>query len=184
MSTYRRAVELANAEGLAAAEAKALVNLAQTRCWTADGAGAIVEIAARARALLDLVSNPVELVKLRSAEAVAAAIAGDHDDGREAVDDTRRRADEIGYTGGHNLADVAAILLVARSGDEPTSATRLLADLEQRTVSSGGNFSWVLIAAAWIGAADGVGGYDHLRREIEWPDGDDSLRRWAEVATP
>jgi tetratricopeptide (TPR) repeat protein len=178
--TYIRAIDLADAEGLAAAEAKALVNLAQTRCWTGVGAAAIGEIATRARDLLDLVPNPVELVKLRSTEAVAAAIASDHDGARTAVDDTRRLAEEIGYTGGHNLADVAAILLAVRSGDAPAAASQALADLGRRTAGSGGNIYWVPIAAAWIGQGDE---YDHRWRDIEWLDGEDTLRRWAEVAT-
>jgi hypothetical protein len=56
----------------------------------------------------------------------------------------------------------------------------VLVDLEQRTTCSGGNFYWVPIAAAWIGRG---GEYDHRWRDIEWLDGEGTVRRWAEVAT-
>jgi tetratricopeptide (TPR) repeat protein len=176
--TYRAAIDLARGEGLAAAEAKALTNLAQTLCWGGD-ADIVADTAVPARQLLDLVPNPVELVKLRSAEAVAAAIDGDHDVARAAVDDTRRLADEIGYRGGHNLADVASILLDVRTGDH-ASARATLYDLDQRTRASGGNTYWVPITASWI---DGI-----APDELDWPevawldDADVTLRRWARVA--
>jgi hypothetical protein len=58
--------------------------------------------------------------------------------------------------------------------------TRTLAGLEQRLASSGGNFYWVPIAAAWIGQGDD---HDHRWRDMEWLDDEDTLRRGADVAT-
>lgn len=175
-ATYDAAIDLANTEGLAAAEEKALVNLAQTKCWSGDVV-AVAEIAGRARELLGLVHNPVELVKLRSAEAVAVVIAGSGDEASTAIDDTRRLAEEITYPGGHNLADVASILIAARQEDTQ-AAVRALRGLDNRTQTSGGNFYWLPIAAAWL---DGVDDYDERWCEIEWLDGDETLRRWARI---
>lgn len=147
-SVYHEAIDLARREGLAAAEAKALANLAQTACWSGDTA-AVADAAGRARELLDLVPNPVELVKLRSAEAVAHAMAGAADAARSAVGDTRHLADGIAYRGGHNLADVAEILLGVLAGDHE-GARRTRSELDARTRTSGGNTYWVPIATSWI----------------------------------
>lgn len=176
-TSYKAAIDLARSEGLAAAEAKALTNLAQTTCWLGD-VDAVTSTAGRARELLDLVSNPVELVKLRSAEAVAAAIHGDHDAATTAIDETRQLADEIGYRGGHNLADVASILLDVRTGHE-AQARRTLHNLDQRTKTSGGNTYWVPIAVSWI---DGLETSEVESQEISWLGGPDvTMRRWARV---
>lgn len=70
--------------GDGAEEAKALANLAQTACWSGD-TDAVTEAAVSGRELLDLVPNPVELVKIRSAESVGRAIAGDRAAAVEAV---------------------------------------------------------------------------------------------------
>ncbi|MBB5938725.1 hypothetical protein [Streptomyces zagrosensis] len=177
---YTAAVELAHGQGLAAAEAKALTNVAQTACWLGDTA-TVAEVADQARDLIDLVPNPVELVKIRSAEAVAAAMAGDEATTRQMIRDTRRLADSIGYRGGHNLADVADILLEARDGDHER-ARRLRSDLDARTRTSGGNTYWVPIATSWIDSAE-VAHQQHP--DIDWVDGPAAaLGRWAQVAAP
>jgi hypothetical protein len=177
--TYSAAIELAGTHGLAAAEAKALVNLAQTACWSGD-VEAVATCAVRARELLGLVPNPVELVKLRAAEAIAAAIEGDGDASALAVDETRQLADDIGYRGGHNLADVASIVLDVRADDQDR-ARHTLHDLAERTRMSGGNTYWVPIAASWI---DGIEPDEVDWPEIAWLDGPDrTLRRWARVVT-
>ncbi|MEU8925001.1 hypothetical protein AB0D10_29380 [Kitasatospora sp. NPDC048545] len=177
-AAYGEAIGLARREGLAAAEAKALANLAQTVCWSGDTA-AVSDAAARARDLLDLVPNPVELVKIRSAEAVAQAVTGDAAAAMEAVGGTRRLADDIGYRGGHNLADVAQILLGVIDGDHD-GARRIRAELDARTCRSGGNTYWVPIVTSWI---DGVPKAVERDLRVEWVDGPAvSLGRWAEVA--
>lgn len=175
-ASYLEAIALAHEDGLAAAEAKALVNLAQTKCWSGD-VRAIEEIALRARVLLDLVPNPVELVKLRSAEAAVMLIADDHESASTAIEETRLLSDEIAYRGGHNLADVIAILVDARAG-EVEAAQRTLRGLHERTIGSGGNYYWVPIAATWIPGAVEYGGQWH---DIEWLDGPESLGRWARL---
>ncbi|GAA1391697.1 ATP/GTP-binding protein [Kitasatospora putterlickiae] len=178
-AAYTEAIGLARREDLAAAEAKALANLAQTACWSGDTA-AVSDAAARARELLDLVPNPVELVKVRSAEAVAHAVAGETGAAVEAVGATRRLADGIGYRGGHNLADVAQILLAVRRGDRD-GARRTRAELDARTRRSGGNTYWVPIATSWI---EGVSQAAEHDPGVEWVDGPAvSLGRWAEVAS-
>ncbi|MFD8938534.1 hypothetical protein ACFV0R_25340 [Streptomyces sp. NPDC059578] len=174
---YTEAIALAREEGLASAEAKALANVAQTACWS-GGTETVSEAADRARELLDVVSNPVELVKVRSAEAVAAAMADDPGTARNAVADTRRLADGIGYRGGHNLADVAEILLHVLAGDHD-SARRTRSHLDERTHTSGGNTYWVPIVTSWIDGPDTAAEY---HPEIDWVDGPGpALRRWAEV---
>ncbi|MEV7779648.1 hypothetical protein [Kitasatospora sp. NPDC088351] len=178
-AAYTEAVGLARREGLAAAEAKALANLAQTVCWSGDTA-TVSDAALRARDLLDLVPNPVELVKIRSAEAVAYAVAGDAGAAMDAVGGTRRLADGIGYRGGHNLADVAEILLGVLGGDHD-GARRTRAELDARTRRSGGNTYWVPIVTSWI---DGVPKAVEHGPGVEWVDGPAvSLGRWAEVVT-
>ncbi|MFJ9843676.1 tetratricopeptide repeat protein [Kitasatospora sp. NPDC101155] len=177
-AVYAEAIDLARREGLAAAEAKALANLAQTACWSGDTA-VVSDAAARARDLLDLVPNPVELVKIRSAEAVAHAVAGDVGAAVNAVGGTRRLADDISYRGGHNLADVAQILLRVLDGDH-NGARRTRAELDARTRRSGGNTYWVPIVTSWI---DGVPQAVEHDPRVEWVDGPAvSLGRWAEVA--
>ncbi|MFH8384985.1 tetratricopeptide repeat protein [Kitasatospora sp. NPDC018058] len=177
-AAYAEAIDLARREGLAAAEAKALANLAQTACWSGDTA-TVSDAAIRARDLLDLVPNPVELVKVRSAEAVAHAVAGDAVAAVEAVGGTRQLADGIGYRGGHNLADVAQILLGVIDGDHD-GARRTRAELDARTRRSGGNTYWVPIVTSWI---EGVPQAVELDPRVEWVDGAAvSLGRWAEVA--
>ncbi|MFD8384989.1 tetratricopeptide repeat protein [Streptomyces sp. NPDC059679] len=174
---YTEAIALAHGEGLAAAEAKALANLAQTACWAGDTA-TVSEAAAQARELLDLVPNPVELVKIRSAEAVASAMSGNPITAWEAISDTRRLTDEIGYRGGHNLADVADILLGVLAGD-PDGARRTRSDLDERTRTSGGNTYWVPIVTSWI---DGVERAAEHSPAVDWVDGPAaSLGRWAEA---
>lgn len=178
-SVYHEAIGLARREGLAAAEAKALANLAQTACWSGDTA-AVADAAGRARELLDLVPNPVELVKLRSAEAVAHAMAGDVGAARSAVGDTRHLADGIAYRGGHNLADVAEILLGVLAGDHE-GARRTRSELDARTRTSGGNTYWVPIATSWIDGS--LAAAEHLPA-VGWVDGPvASLGRWAAVVT-
>ncbi|MFC0600118.1 hypothetical protein [Streptomyces palmae] len=175
--TYTEAITLARREGLVAAEAKALANLAQTVCWSGDTT-TVAEAADQARELLDLVSNPVELVKVRSAEAVAAALAGDPVAAGAAVADTRQLADEIGYRGGHNLADVAQILLQTLDGDRD-GARRTRADLDERTRASGGNTYWVPIATSWLEGADTAA---ERHPAVEWVTGATrALDRWAAV---
>ncbi|MFI5645893.1 hypothetical protein [Kitasatospora sp. NPDC051705] len=177
-AAYTEAIDLARGEGLAAAEAKALANLAQTACWSGDTA-AVSEAAARARDLLDLVPNPVELVKIRSAEAVVHAVAGDQEAAGRAVGGTRQLADGIGYRGGHNLADVAQILLRIIGGDHD-GARRTRAELDARTRRSGGNTYWVPIVTSWI---EGVPQAVEHDPRVEWVDAPAvSLGRWAEVA--
>ncbi|MET8630115.1 hypothetical protein ABZW30_41450 [Kitasatospora sp. NPDC004669] len=176
-AAYTEAIDLARREGLAAAEAKALANLAQTACWSGDTA-AVSDAAARARDLLDLVPNPVELVKIRSAEAVAHAVAGDVGAAVDAIGGTRRLADDISYRGGHNLADVAQILLGVLGGDGH-GARRTRAELDARTRRSGGNTYWVPIVTSWIEGVPQAVEYDP---RVEWVDGPAvSLGRWAEV---
>ncbi|MDB1088713.1 tetratricopeptide repeat protein [Streptomyces sp. ACA25] len=176
---YSRAIALAREEGLVAAEAKALANLAQTACWSSN-TPAVGEAADAARRLLDLVPNPVELVKIRSAEAVAFALAGDHRTAREAVTGTRDLADSIGYRGGHNLADVADALLGTLTGDAQ-SARRARTALDERTRSSGGNTYWVPVVTSWT---DGVAAAAEVRPTVEWVDGPAAaLGRWAAVVT-
>ncbi|MFF1902816.1 tetratricopeptide repeat protein [Kitasatospora sp. NPDC058218] len=176
-AAYTEAIDLARREDLAAAEAKALANLAQTVCWSGD-TGAVRAATTRARELLDLVPNPVELVKLRSAEAVAHAVAGDARAATEAVGGTRQLADGIGYRGGHNLADVAQILLRVFGGDHD-GARRTRAELDARTRRSGGNTYWVPIVTSWM---EGVPKAVEHDPRIEWVDGPAvSLGRWAEV---
>jgi tetratricopeptide (TPR) repeat protein len=176
-STYEQAVALAHDRGLAAAEAKALANVTQTACWAGDTTTVSVA-AARARELLDLVPNPVELVKIRSAEAIAFVQTGDTAAAREAVQDSRRLSDAIGYRGGHNLADVAGILLDVRTGGHDR-ARNLRRDLDARTRASGGNTYWVPIVTAWIDGADTAAQYSP---PVEWVDGATaSLNRWAHV---
>ncbi len=137
------------------------------------------DAAARARDLLDLVPNPVELVKVRSAEAVAHAVAGDSGAAVQAIDGTRQLADEIGYRGGHNLADVAQVLLRVL-GDDHDGARRTRAELDARTRRSGGNTYWVPIVTSWI---EGVPTAMEHEPQVEWVDGPDvSLGRWAGVA--
>lgn len=175
--SYTEAIALARGEGLAAAEAKALANLAQTACWSGDTA-TVSEAASQARELLDVVPNPVELVKIRSAEAVASAMAGAPVAAREAVGDTRRLADGIGYRGGHNLADVAEALLGVLAGDHD-SARRIRFQLDERTRTSGGNTYWVPVVTCWI---DGVNAAAESRPAVDWIDGPAvSLERWAEL---
>ncbi|WP_406094748.1 hypothetical protein [Kitasatospora purpeofusca] len=177
-AAYQEAIGLARREGLAAAEAKALANLAQTVCWSGDTA-AVSDAAARARELLDLVPNPVELVKVRSAEAVAHAVAGDGGAAVQAIEGTRRLADDIGYRGGHNLADVAQVLLGVLGGDHD-GARRTRAELDARTRRSGGNTYWVPIVTSWI---EGVPAAMEHEPRVEWVDGPAvSLGRWAGVA--
>ncbi|MET9177294.1 hypothetical protein ABZX88_03585 [Kitasatospora aureofaciens] len=178
-AAYAEAIDLARHEGLAAAEAKALANLAQTACWSGE-VDAVADAATRARDLLDLVPNPVELVKIRSAEAVAYAVAGDAGAAVEAVGGSRRLADGIGYRGGHNLADVAQILIGVLGGDhDGVRSTR--AELDARTRRSGGNTYWVPIVTSWI---EGVPQATEHDPRVEWIDGAAvSLGRWAEVAT-
>ncbi|WP_224276273.1 hypothetical protein [Streptomyces sp. LS1784] len=177
-AVYTEAIDLARREGLAAAEAKALANLAQTACWAGDTA-AVSDAAARARDLLDLVPNPVELVKIRSAEAVAHAVSGDTEAAVEAVRSTRQLADGIGYRGGHNLADVAQIL-IGVLGDNRDGARRTRAELDARTRRSGGNTYWVPIVTSWIEGVPKAAEHDP---RVEWVDGPaESLGRWAEVA--
>ncbi|MGH3694335.1 MAG: hypothetical protein ACRDRX_10205 [Pseudonocardiaceae bacterium] len=175
---YTEAIALARSEGLVAAEAKALANLAQTACWSGDTA-TMSEVANQARQLLDLVPNPVELVKILSAEAIASAMVGHPVVAWEAVGETRRLADEIGYRGGHNLADVAEILLCALAGDHDR-ASRTRSELDERTRTSGGNTYWVPIVTTWI---DGVDMAVEHCPAISWIDNvTASLGRWAEVA--
>ncbi|MFH9353768.1 tetratricopeptide repeat protein [Kitasatospora sp. NPDC017646] len=177
-AAYDEAIALARREGLAAAEAKALANLAQTVCWAGDTA-AVSDAAARARDLLDLVPNPVELVKVRSAEAVAYVVAGDDEAAVQAIEGTRRLADEIGYRGGHNLADVAQVLFGVLGGDHD-GARRTRVELDARTRRSGGNTYWVPIVTSWI---EGVPTAMEHEPRVEWVDGPAvSLGRWAEVA--
>lgn len=180
---YTEAVTLARAEGLVAAEAKALANLAQTVCWS-GAMDAVAETAAGGRELLDLVPNPVELVKIRSAESVGHAMAGDRAAAVEALAHTRELADGIGYRGGHNLADVAAILISVLGGDVD-EARRVRAELDDRTLRSGGNTYWVPIVTTWINGMDGVDGVDAaVGREpaVDWVDGPAStLARWAGI---
>lgn len=174
---YNRAVALARAEGLVAAEAKALANLAQTVCWSGN-VDAVAEAATTGRELLDLVPNPVELVKIRSGECVAHAIAGDRAAALEALVHTRELADGIGYRGGHNLADVAAILISMLAGDMD-EARRLRAELDDRTRASGGNTYWVPVVTTWI---DGVGAAAGQVPTVDWIDGSaGALARWADV---
>lgn len=174
---YTQAIALARGEGLAVAEAKALANLVQTACWSGDTA-TVSEAAGQARELLDLVPNPVELVKIRSAEAVAWAMAGDATAASEAVRDTRRLADEIRYRGGHNLADVAEILLAVLTGDHD-GARRTRSELDERTRTSGGNTYWVPVVTSWI---DGVDTAAERSPAVDWVDDPaTSLGRWAQV---
>lgn len=174
---YTEAIALARTEGLVAAEAKALANLAQTACW-AGAVDAVAEAAASARDLLDLVPNPVELVKVRSAESVAHAMAGDRPAAVEALAHTRELADGIGYRGGHNLADVAAILL-SMLDDDVDEARRLRAALDDRTRMSGGNTYWVPVVTTWIEGASAAAGWGPA---IDWVDGPTSaLARWAGI---
>jgi tetratricopeptide (TPR) repeat protein len=176
---YREAIALARGEGMVAAEAKALANLAQTACWSGDAVG-VSEAASQARELLDLVPNPVELVKVRSAEATAAAIAGDLVACRDAIGDTRRLADEIGYRGGHNLADVADIVSGVLSGDLDLARLRR-SELDERTRESGGNTYWVPIVTCWLDGVETALGH---RPAVEWIDDPSaSLRRWDDVVT-
>ncbi|MFK4108229.1 hypothetical protein [Streptomyces sp. NPDC002176] len=177
VATYGKAITLARDEGLASAEAKALANLAQTACWSGDAA-TVSEAANQARELLDVVPNPVELVKIRSAEAVASAMTGDHAAAWSAVADTRRLTNDIGYPGGHNLADVAAILLDVLAGDRD-GARRVRSELDERTRTSGGNTYWVPIVTSWIDGVDAAAGH---HPPVEWVDGpESSLGRWARV---
>jgi tetratricopeptide (TPR) repeat protein len=175
--TYSAAIELASTHGLAAAEAKALTKIAQTACWSGD-VEAVTKSAVRARDLLDLVPNPVELVKLHSAEAIATAIDGHGDASAQAIDETRQLADNIGYRGGHTLADVSSIVLDVRAGDLDR-ARHTLHELAERTKTSGGNTYWIPIAASWI---DDIEPDEVDWPEITWLDGPDTtLRRWARV---
>lgn len=174
---YTEAITMARSAGLAAAEAKALANLAQTACWSGDTA-TVSDAAGRARELLDLVPNPVELVKIRSAEAVAHAMAGEAGPAREAVGDTRRLADGIAYRGGHNLADVAESLLRVLAGDHD-GARRTRSDLDERTRASGGNTYWVPVVTSWIDGAESA--LEH-HPDVDWVDGPAALGRWAELA--
>jgi tetratricopeptide (TPR) repeat protein len=174
--TYAEAITLARGEGLAAAEAKALANLTQTACWSGDTV-TVSDAAGRARELLDLVPNPVELVKIRSAEAVAHAMAGDTGAAREAVTDTRRLADDIAYRGGHNLADVAEILLGVLAGNHD-GARRTRSELDERTRASGGNTYWVPVVTSWIDGGEAA--LEH-RPVADWVDGPAALGRWADV---
>ncbi|MBL1095736.1 tetratricopeptide repeat protein [Streptomyces coffeae] len=177
---YTEAIALAREEGLAAAEAKALANLAQTACWSGD-TDTVSDAADQARELLDLVPNPVELVKIRSAEAVAHAMSGDPAAAREAVGDTRRLTDGIGYRGGHNLADVAEILLDVLARDHD-GARRTRSALDERTRTSGGNTYWVPIVTSWTDGADMAA---ECAPAVDWVDGPAaSLGRWAAVVTP
>lgn len=177
--SYVEAITLARGEGLVAAEAKALANLAQTTCWSGDMAE-VAETADQARELLELVPNPVELVKVRSAEAIAAAIAGDTLTWRDALDDTRRLTDEIGYRGGHNLADVADIVASVLSGDLDRARQRR-GELDERTRDSGGNTYWVPIVTCWL---DGIETAAEHHPGVEWLDGPSAcLRRWDDVVT-
>ncbi|MEV8328680.1 hypothetical protein [Kitasatospora sp. NPDC056731] len=124
--------------------------------------------------------NPVELVKLRSAEAVAHAMADDVGTARSAAGDTRYLADGIAYRGGHNLADVADILLSVLAGDHE-GARRTRSELDARTRTSGGNTYWVPIATSWIDGS--LAAAEHLPA-VGWVDGPvASLGRWAAVVT-
>jgi hypothetical protein len=175
-ATYQQAVTLAHDEGLAAAQAKALTNIAQTACWTGNTT-ALTDAATEARALLELVPNAVELVKLRSAEATALARTGDTGGAADAITETRRLADDIGYRGGHNLADVAAILLDVRTGDSD-NARRTLTALDERTRASGGNTYWVPITQTWLDSDAAIA----RGEEFDWLDGTDTtLRHWAAI---
>ncbi|WP_432178496.1 hypothetical protein [Streptomyces sp. NBC_00063] len=179
-ATYNEAITVARDEGLASAEAKARANLAQTACWSGDTA-TVSEAANRARELLDVIPNPVELVKIRSAEAVASAMTEDFAAAWDAVADTRRLANGIGYQGGHNLADVAEILLGVLAGDHD-GARHTRSQLEERTCTSGGNTYWVPIVTSWI---DGVDTAAEHHPAIDWVDDPEpSLGRWAEVTAP
>ncbi|MFG2906688.1 hypothetical protein ACGF13_16710 [Kitasatospora sp. NPDC048286] len=132
-----------------------------------------------ARDLLDLAPNPVELVKVRSAESVAHALAGDDGAAVQAIEGTRRLADGIGYRGGHNLADVAQVLFRVLDGDDD-GARRTRAELDARTRRSGGNTYWVPIVTSWI---DGIQAALEHEPRVEWVDGPAvSLGRWAQVA--
>jgi tetratricopeptide (TPR) repeat protein len=175
---YTEAITLARAEGLVAAEAKALANLAQTHCWS-GAVNAVAEAAVCGRDLLDLVPNPVELVKIRSAESVGHAIAGDRTEALEALAHTRELADSIGYRGGHNLADVTAILVSVLAGDAD-GARRVRTELDARTRTSGGNTYWVPIVTTWI---EGACAADEREPAVDWVDGSASASaRWAEIA--
>jgi tetratricopeptide (TPR) repeat protein len=177
---YRQAITVAQSEGLAAAEAKAQANIAQTACWTGERQ-VLADAAARARQLLDLVPNHVELVKVIAAEAVSAVLGGDEVAAEDFVAAARRVADDIGYRGGHTLADLAVILQHSRAG-ESDQGLSTLAELETRTRSSGGNTYWVPIAATWLEPVEGA-----VARgaDLDWLDGAEStLRRWAAVVSP
>ncbi|MFJ5674162.1 tetratricopeptide repeat protein [Streptomyces sp. NPDC093097] len=174
---YTRAVALARTEGLLAAEAKALANLAQTTCWSGT-VDAVTEAAVRGKELLDLVPNPVELVKIRSAESVGHAVAGDRTAALAALADTRELADGIGYRGGHNLADVAAVLISKLAGDLD-EARRVRARLDDRTRASGGNTYWVPIVTTWIEGVDAAAAREPA---VDWVDGSaPALARWARI---
>ncbi|KRV46936.1 hypothetical protein AQ490_09190 [Wenjunlia vitaminophila] len=176
-ASYNEAITLARNADLAAAEAKALANLAQTACWSGDTA-TVSNAAARGRELLDLVPNPVELVKIRSAEAVCWAMADELAKAREAVADTRRLADAISYRGGHNLADVAQVLIGVSTGDHD-GARRTRDALDERTRASGGNIYWVSVVTSWL---DGLASAAAWHPTIDWVDGADAaLGRWVAV---
>ncbi|MEU5859939.1 hypothetical protein ABZ815_02110 [Nonomuraea sp. NPDC047529] len=174
---YTEAIVLARREDLAAAEAKALVNMTQTACWVGDMTS-VSEAAERARGLLDLVPNPVELVKIRSSEAIVLGLTNNVDTAYEVVHDTRRLADQIGYRGGHNLADVAEILLDILTGNL-NGARRTRSHLAERTRASGGNIYWIPIASSWIeGPEEALLSHS----SIQWIDDPTvTLNRWAAI---
>ncbi|MBX2813809.1 MAG: tetratricopeptide repeat protein [Myxococcales bacterium] len=173
---YEQAATLAAEKGLVAAETKALVNVAQTACWLGDVE--VVEKAAKvAWELEDLVPNPVEKVKLRAAKSVLSILTGKYNEGRMSIQDTRELADEIHYTGGHNLADVAEILVEVIQ-ENYKSAQALLQNLLQRTRASGGNTCWVSIANVWLEKDEASFGLP----TIDWIDGaNETLKRWRKI---
>ncbi|TVL93683.1 hypothetical protein CD790_01060 [Streptomyces sp. SAJ15] len=97
------------------------------------------------------------------------------------VSDTRRLADRIGYRGGHNLADVAQILVAVQTGD-PDAARRTRTELAARTRTSGGNTYWVPVVTSWIDGVDAAAGQHPA---VDWVDGPAAaLGRWAQVVAP
>ena len=84
----------------------------------------------------------------------------------------------IGYRGGYNLADVATILTAALAGTADDGRA-VLADLDERTRSSGGNSYWVPIATTWLGGVDAAAASSP---EVPWLDGAaGALGRWAQA---
>lgn len=141
---YESSLMIASTEGLIAAEAKALTNLAQTFCWTSRRPE-VGELVARAESLLELVPNSTELVKLLSAGSIATLLSGGEPD----LFSTRRLAVEVGYRGGETLADVVEALSGALAGDWPALLAAVMA-IDERTRSFGGNRFWVPIVSTWL----------------------------------